>query len=771
MEIPAETSRPLLEVPHVLPSLRLLAAALFVPCAWPASLAVSTYFKDGFTPTAIAADAQGDVYIAGQAVIDSKAGTTGAMVAKLDGKASQYLYVTYIDSAASDSIVGITVDSSGNAYITGSTENPNFPATGGSLGTAPATTSDQRSFVAKVDSNGAILFAVLIGGSVASSAQGIAVTQQGQILVSGMTSASGFPVTQGAYSVADSNNHWFLMELDPTASKMIFSATGIGGSSIALDAAGNIYVAGSSTGTDYPTTAGAYQTAFVQGYYCYFPCQIGFPGNLQHVTKVDPTASKLIYSTGLNDPTGGAGSTTNTGLTVDSAGNAYLTGTLVEASYPFTSTPSGAYSGFLSKLDPAGANLLFSIPFGGAGVQLDASGAVYAGGTITFTSLPPLSLPGSGIAPAMPSVFSWIPPACLVNGVTATSAAYEIEVDPGTGNIVDGQWTDGSSTSAVASVLAGGKLWITGTALAPDVPITPGALMPFESLSLGPGFLQGAWLSAVDFSAGPATGPMIACVLDSGNFMHVGAVTGFQLISIFGANLGPSAGAVAPDGMDTTIAGVSATFDSNNAAQLLYVSATQINLGVPLPLPSRAVTSWPTQTAMQIEVNGATVERQFPYILNNLSVFANLQVNSCLNSGGEYEPLAFNADGSANSCTNPASSGSTVSFFLQGIGAPQLGFPPVSETGWLTATVGGCSAQVTSADLLDAYVYQVEVAMPASLASCPYVNINGLTSVYEMPVVFNYNGTPVGPFQFPTGNLPIDFAPGQPMQLMVFVAR
>ena len=58
--------------------------------------------------------------------------------------------------------------------------------------------------------------------------------------------------TPGAYSVGDSANHWSLMELDASGGKMIFSATGIGGSSIVLDAAGNIYLAGSSIGTTTP---------------------------------------------------------------------------------------------------------------------------------------------------------------------------------------------------------------------------------------------------------------------------------------------------------------------------------------------------------------------------------------------------------------------------------------------------------------------------------------------------------------------------------------
>src|ERR1019366_7028625 len=98
-----------------------------------ANLAVSTYFKDGFTPTAIVSDAQGNVLIAGSAAIDAAAGTAGVAVAKLDPKASRYLYLTYLDSAASDQVSAIAVDGAGNAYIAGWTTNPNFTVAGGGL--------------------------------------------------------------------------------------------------------------------------------------------------------------------------------------------------------------------------------------------------------------------------------------------------------------------------------------------------------------------------------------------------------------------------------------------------------------------------------------------------------------------------------------------------------------------------------------------------------------------------------------------------------------
>ena len=747
-----------------------VAAALFLPTAWSATLAFSTYFKDGITPTAIAADSEGNVIVARSAVIDPKAQTTGIVVAKINSTASQFLYLAYLDSAAADQVGAITVDNAGNAYIAGTTGNPNFPATGGAgMGTPPTSSTDLRSFVVKLNPQGAVDFAVLLGGSVASTASGIALTPQGQILVSGIANAKGFPTTPGAYAVTDSTNQWYLMEIDPTAGKMIFSATGIGGSSLALDAAGNIFMSGSSLGTDYPTTPGAYQPTLNQGYYCYVPCQISYPGELQHITKVDPAASKLIYSTGLN---GGMGSIVNTGLAVDAAGNAYVTGTLFEGSVPLTVTTNNYYTTFLSKLDPTGAKLLFSIPAGGAGVALDSSGKLYAGGYVTtfsplnnpiFTPIPP---------PQIPSAFSWIPAPCLPDNNIGISNAYAIRVDPATGELLDGQLIDGSATTAAGMALVDGKVWVTGSAAAPDVPFTPGTIDPFAPLSLGPGSLEGGWLAAADFSPHPHTDPAIACVLDAGNLTHVGAVTGFQLISIFGRNLGPLKGVAAPSGGRTSVGGVSATFDGNNPAQILYASSSQINLAVPLPLPSQAVTSWPVATVMELDVNGATVSRQFPYILTNLSLFGDVRNGMVQCAGASpgvqgYPALAVNSDGSTNSCSNPARAGSTVSFFMHGIGAEQLGFPPLSEIPALTATLDSCSAQVLKTALIDGFVYQVDVQMPLSPAAC--TGSPSSEGLYELQAAFDYNGSPVGPFAVPLpGSL---YLPGQVMPMTVYVKQ
>lgn len=725
-----------------------LLAASVASIGSSANLAVSTYLKAALTPNGITVDSQGNVYLAGSAVIDSVSGAMSAVVVKVDSKVTRYLYVTYLDSAVQDSIAGVAVDNAGNAYVAGTTRNPNFPvAGGGALGTPPTSAGDGRSFVTKLDAQGAVVFSALIGGSAVSSARGIAIAPDGGILVSG-TAGRGFPTTTGAYTAKDSSNPWYLMKLNASGNQMIFSATGIGGSSLAFDPAGDIYMAGSTSYLnsmpDYPTTPGAYQTNFVEGIYCYGLCQIAFPGELQHVTKVDPAATTLLYSTGVNDTTGAAGNTINTGLAVDAAGNAYVTGTLYQAQYPFSVTPPTQYSSYLSKLDPTGAQLLFSIPVGGAGVQVDSAGAVYVGGSVSSFNGAGLVASFNPVAP--PAAFSWIPQICWPNNVTATSEAYVMKVDAASGDVQDAQWIDGSGPTATAIALGGGVAWITGTSLTNDVPFSPGVFAPDN---IAPGFASGAYLSAVDFAAGVNTGPAIACVLDSGNMTHVGPVASYQLISLFGANLGPAAGEAAPDGTDISIAGVSVTFE-DLPAQLLYVSSTQINVVVPEPPRIFESNLLPASMVMKLTVDNTSIERQFPFTASNPNLFAKVSAEAAPCVAGAFQALAMNADGSWNSCNDPAAFGSTVSFFLHGVGAPYLGLPPAPGLDNVEALIGNCPAYVADTLLIDGYVYKVDVRVPASTESCisngPGGYVVGLT----------YNGVAIGPREVSGSGIPLD---------------
>jgi uncharacterized protein (TIGR03437 family) len=678
------------------------------------ALTYSTYLRDRFAPNAIATDSSGNIYIAGGFVIDPVAPQTTALVMKLNPTGTQVLYERYLGGSTYDSANAIAIDSAGNAYVAGQTASSDFPVTaGGNLGTRPTGINDERSFMTKLDSTGNTVFSDLLGGSTFSLAQAIVVTPAGQAIVSGTVQNSGpslvFPTTPGAYTVPNTNLRPYLLELDATGTKLVFSATGIGGGALALGPSGNIYIAGTTTLIDYPTTPGAYQTTFPIVTFPCAPCQIISPGRNQYVTKVDPTGSQLLYSTSLS----GTQTTANAGLAVDPAGNAYVTG-FAGSGYPYTVTPpalptlsleSSEISAlpFVSKLDPTGQTLLFSVPVGGAGVQVDSSGAVYVGGRVGYG---PGFVGSYSVTASVPALAN-IPAQCLPTPLMIQDAAYVSQLDAASGNLLGTQFVGGNDLSLSAVALSGSTVWVAGPTSGPDVPMTSNALAPdFGPPNPGVNLGAGAYLGAVDFSQPqpPAGTPQIACVLDAADFSAAASVRQYQILSIIGSGLGPATGVSATDNNTLSLAGVTVSFDSL-AAPLLYVSSTQINFAVPLVQASHF------STVMRVAVNGAnSLPRQFA--LNdggNSHLFMNMAgtYDRTANPSGGFMALALNADGSLNSGTNPAKQGSTVSVFVNGLVTnPDVTSSPVE----LYAAYGWT---VTKVSRITPFVIRVDAQTPA----------------------------------------------------------
>ena len=697
-------------------------------------LSYSTYLRDNFTPTAIATDSSGNIYLAGNAIVDQATSQTTVLILKLDPQASQYLYLRYLGGSVSESASAIAVDGAGNVYIAGVTTSPDFPVTsGGNLGTAP-TTRAERSFVAKLDPAGQLVFSDLLGGSEDSFAQAVAVNASGQVLVSGVSVGSGFPSTPGVYSVADTSFSPYLLEVDPTGTKVVFSATGIGGNALALDSSGNIYMAGTTNSLTYPTTPGTYQPVFPVFQVCFPPCNGHFQGPNQYVTKLDPTGKKIIFSTAVS----GTGSTVNKGIAVDAAGDVYLTG-LAGTGYPYSvptpSLPQGpAFANlatpalpFLSKLDPAAQKLLFSVPVGGLGVQADSNGSVYVGGLLGL-------LANYDVAASLPALAS-LPAQCLLPSTTKGTSAYASQVDAATGDVRGSQFIGGSSLAIAGVALSGAKLWIAGSTNLPDFPFSPNAL---TASNLGPNPQPGAYLGAVDFSQPqpPAGTPQIGCIVDSADLQPAGPVTPSQLLTIFGSGLGPATPVSATDYTTTSLGGVTVSFGSQNfgslSAPLLYASSNQINLAVPMISPAPSL-----PTMMQLTVNSvSSPQRQLPVTLANPSLFTipdSYQINS-----QEFVALAVNSDGSVNSQSNPAQPGSVVSVFVNGLTPdPRIPAPPLELFTYGDWSVIGFSQT-------NPFVLEVNLRIPSSSANS-VCQANVCTPVFKIFDLNSYlviNGSP-----------------------------
>jgi hypothetical protein len=377
----------------------------------------STYLGGSFDDhgEGIAVDSTGNAYVTGGTTSSNFPTTPGAysttfgccvgvsnhvFVTKLNPLGSAPLiYSTYIGANGDDFGIGIAIDTLGNAYVTGRTGN-NFPTTPGAFQTTFGG-GNYDGFVTKLNSSGSALFySTYLGGSGDDWGVGIAVDGAGSAYVTGRTGSTNFPTTIGAFQTAfaggiDSfatpgGTDAFVTKLNPAGSAPLLYSTYLGGSAndfgngIAVDGLGNAYVTGYSGSTNFPTTAGAFQTTFGGAVDAF-------------VTKLNPLGSApLVYSTFLGGSSGDQGR----GIAVDGSGNAYVTGFTGSTNFPttlgaFQTSYGGNGDAFVTKLNPAGsAPLVYSTYLGGSnedvggGIAVDSSGNAYVTGYTFSTNFP-----------------------------------------------------------------------------------------------------------------------------------------------------------------------------------------------------------------------------------------------------------------------------------------------------------------------------------------------------------------------------------------------
>ncbi|HEY3128758.1 MAG TPA: SBBP repeat-containing protein, partial [Acidobacteriota bacterium] len=294
----------------------------------------------------------------------------------------------------------IAVDAAGNAYVTGTTFAGDFP-TVAPLQATKGLSSDV--FITKISPSGTLVYSTFLGGGLADEGRGIALDPSGNIYVTGTTQSTNFPVMNAFQPTSRGGfREAFVAKLNATGSALVYSSY-IGGSdqeiatAIAVDLAGNAYLTGYTQSADFPTTAGAFQTAFGGGT-CFTnrPCADAF------VTKIASNGA-LIYSTFLggsdnenldflSNPVGG--------IAADTSGNAYVTGLTSSKNFPTRSplqaAPNGFADVFVAKLNPTGSALLYSTYLGGRDDDI--------GRAITVDSAGNAFLTGSTVSPEFPTV-------------------------------------------------------------------------------------------------------------------------------------------------------------------------------------------------------------------------------------------------------------------------------------------------------------------------------------------------------------------------------
>jgi uncharacterized protein (TIGR03437 family) len=680
----------------------------------------------------LALDNSGNVYVAGsttssQFPVTANAysgqyhGSGDGFVAKLDTSGTKLIFATYFGGSGTDSPSALALDSAGNVYVAGSTSSADLPVTPGAFQTQVGGNSSVG-FILKLNPSGATLFYSTYFG--ADGIAALAIDASGNAYIAGAATA-GLPVTASAFQARNGgSSDAFVAKLAPDGRGLIY-ATYLGGSGIdsanavAVDQSNNVYVVGHTLSVDFPVTKGAFQTAFTGG-----GSSGGQMGNA-FVAKLNSSGNGLVYATYLG---GGGGTNVASAIAIDAAGNAYVTGETSSPAFPITAgafqplyrgrDEPGSSNAFVAKLNASGSGLVYSTYLGGSGsgtfhqatgdtassIAIDDSGRAYVGGYSTSLDFP--------LAHALQTECgSW----CTYQVPSGSAFVAELNSDGSSllfstflGSIGQKMYSDVATALAIDG---SGEVYVAGTTIAGDFPVTPGA---FQTTFIPDPKIAGriTFVAKIDPNGVPQVST--SGVVNAASYLP-GPVAPGELISIFGVGLGPihGAGAGLADGLfpnalkDTTV-----SFDGI-AAPLLYTQAGQINAIVPFAVSGRA------STQMIISFAGSASARlELPVAVSRPGIFL---------VGGDpwTQGLILNQDGTLNSLTNPAPKKSIIVFYVVGAGI----MSPAQADGAITplsppwpaplqkvaVTIGGVPARINYAGAapgLVAGVLQVNVEVP-----------------------------------------------------------
>ena len=268
--------------------------------------------------------------------------------------------LSYSTFVGGDGATAVAVDASGNAYITGWVSSLGFPlvnAFDSTINITKAGKTDTDAFVSKLNASGtALVYSTYLGGNIGvDRASAIAIDASGNAYVTGSTTGSDFPTTAGAYQVGRTGGGAFVAKLGPAGNTLIYSTyvASVQASTIAVDASGSAYLGGNVTLSDqFVPTPGAIQGG-TQGI-----------GPHAFVIKFNATGTAAAYAGYF----GGSGTDKIKGIAIDSIGNAYVAGSTTSTDFPavnaYQPTSAGGMDGFVAKINSAGSALIYSTYLG-----------------------------------------------------------------------------------------------------------------------------------------------------------------------------------------------------------------------------------------------------------------------------------------------------------------------------------------------------------------------------------------------------------------------
>ena len=579
------------------------------------------------------------------------------------------LFVLTATSLAAQSIVpmvgsgNVAVDSQGSFYFAGSTSSTSLGTPGVIQPTPPPAAGRnpiQHGYVAKLAPSGdRIEWATYLTGSQSDAVTSIAIASDGTLYVAGSTTSTTLFAPLASQSSA--NHGLFVARLTADGTTLLAGVSFGSGDPIVklqLDPSGNVYVAGTTGSTDFPTTPGAYQRTYGNA------SSVTCTGGNQFVAKFDPGLKNLLFSTYI----GTTGHEKTGDFTLGPDGSMYIAGTDGQERACETSA-------ILTRLNPQGTAALFSghftsLPttYGAYALAVDSTGTAYVLGDNRAWS--------GGTSAPVSTLWKVDPLGKLVIQTTIHGKTYGATVSGAEVAIFGPAWP-----SSLAPTGGG-----TGACLQPSYfgseEATYEAFVNRSTLAVDyAGFVPGVLAfatpnqvvinSILGYSLRP-TGPpapgTVTCAVNAASYDSSQLAPG-ELTSIFGVSIGPpSATSAQPDSngtFPTQLAGITLTANGI-PAPLLYAAPNQINFIVPFSVSGSAV-------HFELRRNGTLLS-------TFVQVLAPQEAGAFTAGTPSVSPLAaLNQDGSLNSASNPAAPGSIVTIFVTGMGAMVPALPDGSS--------------------------------------------------------------------------------------------
>jgi len=327
-----------------------------------------SYADTGYS---VSVDSSGNVYITGyfsSSTIDFGGGAlTNANAGDYDiflarfDSNGNHLWSKSFGGSSSDYGTSVSVDSSGNVYITGEFGSSTIDFGGGALTNA----GGWDIFLAKFDSNGNHKWSKRFGGSYADTGYSVSVDSSGNVYITGYFDSSTIDFGGGALTNAG-NSDIFLAKFDSNGnhlwSKRFGGSSSDIGYSVSVDSSGNVYITGRFYSSTIDFGGGALTNA---GYSDIFLARFDSNGNHKWSKRF-----------------GGSSDDRGSSVSVDSSGNVYITGYFDSSTIDFGGGSLNGLGTFLAKFDSDGKHLWSKSFVGGNGyfVSVDSSGNVYGTG-------------------------------------------------------------------------------------------------------------------------------------------------------------------------------------------------------------------------------------------------------------------------------------------------------------------------------------------------------------------------------------------------------